>query len=303
MCKNFFWGIADNSRKLIMKSWSSICSPKDEEGLGVKEIRSWNKALISKWIWLLDKTPVSIWCQWNKGYNFPHCSIWELSCKGHFSESFRSILSVKDALVSSVGSGSSARQLLDSWTKSGKFVAQSAYDWFRDKHPLQICYKAIARRTIVPKHGIITLLVIQKKLATVDSLQARGLVLINRCILCKNACESHSHLFFKCPFSREVWHGLLNWMHISGRTDNYIYELLWAKSRGSSRHWKNAWFSSCIAGAIYYLWGERNRRIFNATESTTAQLLHSIKFTVSTFLLNVTFPKPDLRIINSISVS
>ncbi|XP_074299393.1 uncharacterized protein LOC141630480 [Silene latifolia] len=61
ICKNFFWGIEDNRRKLVLKSWTDICSPREEGGFGIKELLSWNRALLAKRIWLLDLPPVGIW--------------------------------------------------------------------------------------------------------------------------------------------------------------------------------------------------------------------------------------------------
>ncbi|XP_074276931.1 uncharacterized protein LOC141600589 [Silene latifolia] len=48
LCKNFFWNIKTTDKRMVAKSWSSICSPPAEGGFGVKELLYWNKALISK---------------------------------------------------------------------------------------------------------------------------------------------------------------------------------------------------------------------------------------------------------------
>jgi hypothetical protein len=60
--KNFWWGFPVNrSRNLSLKSWSSICTPKNAGGLGFKKMHDFNLAFIAKLGWkLLSK----IDCLW-----------------------------------------------------------------------------------------------------------------------------------------------------------------------------------------------------------------------------------------------
>jgi hypothetical protein len=47
--KNFWWGFPkDKSRNLSLKSWRSLCLPKDQGGLGFRLMRDVNLSLISK---------------------------------------------------------------------------------------------------------------------------------------------------------------------------------------------------------------------------------------------------------------
>ena len=45
-CSRFFWKGRDVPAKGARVIWSSICYPKNEGGLGLKDITSWNKACI-----------------------------------------------------------------------------------------------------------------------------------------------------------------------------------------------------------------------------------------------------------------
>lgn len=57
----------------------------------------------------------------------------------------------------------------------------------------------------IPKHGFILWLVLHQRFLTCDRLQSWSSVPIDRdCVLCKNAEESHQHLFFRCAYSRQV---------------------------------------------------------------------------------------------------
>jgi hypothetical protein len=62
MFKNFWWGFPkDRSRNLSLKSWSSICLPKHEGGLGFRRMHTFNLSLITKLGWkMISKTD----CLW-----------------------------------------------------------------------------------------------------------------------------------------------------------------------------------------------------------------------------------------------
>jgi len=46
--KNFFWGGSEDNRKISWIAWSFICLPKEYGGLGVRQLREFNIALLGK---------------------------------------------------------------------------------------------------------------------------------------------------------------------------------------------------------------------------------------------------------------
>jgi hypothetical protein len=54
---NFFWWGGEDSRKTSWISWKSICLSRENSGLGVRQLREFNLALLDKWGWglLVDK--------------------------------------------------------------------------------------------------------------------------------------------------------------------------------------------------------------------------------------------------------
>jgi hypothetical protein len=49
----FFWQSDEHKKKYRLTKWEVVCTPKDQEGLGVLNLGVHNKCLLSKWLFKL----------------------------------------------------------------------------------------------------------------------------------------------------------------------------------------------------------------------------------------------------------
>ena len=62
LVRDFWWGFKeDTGRHLYLKTWDTICSPKQVGGLGFRRFRDYNMALLTKMNWQMYVEPHKPW--------------------------------------------------------------------------------------------------------------------------------------------------------------------------------------------------------------------------------------------------
>ena len=56
-------GEGSEQRKIAWVKWETICLPKQKGGLGIKDTRTFNKALLGKWRWYLFHQSKELWAR------------------------------------------------------------------------------------------------------------------------------------------------------------------------------------------------------------------------------------------------
>ncbi|XP_074298720.1 uncharacterized protein LOC141629645 [Silene latifolia] len=164
------------------------------------------------------------------------------------------------------------------------FCISKAYDALRPKLPPLPCYKVVNSGCLLPRHKVILMLAIQRKLATTDLLMERGLPIPNRWSLCREAAESTRHLFFQCSYSKALLLRVTSWSGISSPCSQLRGILTWVhQSKVCS--WRKRWAYGSIAATVYTIWAERNRRIFCGLDRPISTLLRDIQLVVSAALI------------------
>ena len=61
--RRFLWGGGLDQRKIAWVKWESVCLPKEKGGLGIKDVRTFNKALLGKWRWDMFHHNKELWAR------------------------------------------------------------------------------------------------------------------------------------------------------------------------------------------------------------------------------------------------
>ena len=77
MVSQFWWGQKDKEQKMAWTSWDNLCRPKVEGGMGFKDLKAFNLALLAKQGWRLSKNPTSLTHRVFKAKYFAGCSFIE----------------------------------------------------------------------------------------------------------------------------------------------------------------------------------------------------------------------------------
>ena len=51
MQREFLWGWGHEGRRIAWVEWENTCKTKEESGLGIKDLRMFNMAILGKWKW------------------------------------------------------------------------------------------------------------------------------------------------------------------------------------------------------------------------------------------------------------
>ncbi|XP_074289181.1 uncharacterized protein LOC141614323 [Silene latifolia] len=273
-CRQFFWG-TESKRRMIFYSWDKVCRSRDQGGFDIREILSWNKTLMLKVFWSFSYHCTSIWMNWSKEFVFKRLSCWELAASFCVSPIWQKILYIRDEFLDKVGSRGKVQALFQDWNAAGRLPLKDIYQIFRGSHNVLKWLTPLTDSIVIPKHVVVATLVSQQALATVDNICKRGILFANRCVLCCSAAESSQHLFFQCPFSKHLMQQVLAWMGVTRGVLSLKHELYKiALCRGT--RWRRKAACCSLAAVVYYIWQERNRRVFDGGCLRADQLMRKL---------------------------
>ncbi|XP_071694959.1 uncharacterized protein [Rutidosis leptorrhynchoides] len=133
-------------------------------------------------------------------------------------------------------------------------------------------YHVVWFKQLVPKHAFILWLVIWDRLPTQERISKWKPTLNSLCPLCGRIPDSVDHLFFKCCYSRNVWKTMKSMILFQG-LPHKIGEIITVMS---NYPFKNQIWSVItrlvIAPAVYYIWQERNKRLFKGEKKNEKEL-------------------------------
>ena len=119
MVRKFWWGQTNEKTKMSQLSWNKVCTPKEEGGLGFRDLKTCNLALLAKQGWWHQTNTFSLVYRALKARYFPNGDFWGAEMGSWPSFTWRSIIAaqkiVRKGCKWQVGDGASIRIWADKW--------------------------------------------------------------------------------------------------------------------------------------------------------------------------------------------
>lgn len=126
LCSRFLLNGNISTRAKAKVSWSQISLPRDEGGLGFRNLCIWKKTLCLKFIWLLFSDSESIWAIWVKANLIQEYSFWCLDKNMTASWTWKALLKLrtlaKNFIRCALGNGTKASFWFDQWSPLGPLI-------------------------------------------------------------------------------------------------------------------------------------------------------------------------------------
>ncbi|XP_071738847.1 uncharacterized protein [Rutidosis leptorrhynchoides] len=294
--------------------WDDLCKPKDEGGLGIKRLKYWNIALMTSHIWRILTNKQTLWVKWIHTYHLANHHFWEVPITATASWSWRKLMRIRPIIevvrdsnwtwpTSWAVSYPQLRQIsVPELTVHPDEVLWSSYNNVKCRFSVARVWEAIRPRLTavawfrivwfsqcIPRHAFLVWLLMGERLKTQDKLKSweiHNMQLI--CPLCRLYPDSHDHLFFECLLARKIWKRMVvstwltaleNWKSICN-----------CMQSSANRNTSSMVVAKLVFGAtVYFIWQERNNRLFKKSHRTEVKLLDDIFCTVRLKLMSIKF--------------
>ena len=125
LCGVFLWKGDIEEHYAARASWEVVTKPKQERGLGIKNLSIWNKACCLRLIWLLFFQADSVWVAWFKEEVLDGClnNLWTTVPHRRYSWQVNKLLKLSSSIFNwvklCVQNGLSCRFWSDNWSPYG----------------------------------------------------------------------------------------------------------------------------------------------------------------------------------------
>ncbi|XP_039034030.1 uncharacterized protein LOC120170067 [Hibiscus syriacus] len=263
LCSRFFWKGSDKAACSARVSWAKIYQSKSEGELGLKNVKTWNKACMIKLIRNILAGEGSLWVVWLKTYILKENDLWLMEGGVNLSWCLNRILKLRTEALLTLSKGT--LKIRDIWEEilvKGDKVPWHKLIWF----PLHI-----------PKQSMIAWMTLLDRLPTRDRLQRMGIATVGNCDICNEAMETRDHLFLVCPLASYLWEAILLLTGLKRTPLSWEDMLAWACGAWKGKSLLTTILKLAWCARIYALWEERNRRIFQGCSRSADDILIAIK--------------------------
>ncbi|GJY05634.1 RNA-directed DNA polymerase, eukaryota, reverse transcriptase zinc-binding domain protein, partial [Tanacetum coccineum] len=290
--KGFLWCQGKLSKGKAKVSWGAICKPKDQGGLGLKNLGVWNEVLMIKHLWNVATKKNTLWVKWIYVERLKGKSIWEI----HSDSSSINVWHDKWSSVSPLSDFINTRDIYDARLRNSctirEVIHEERWSWpsewndeFDDLRQLQTpLLNDEIEDTVVWKSR--TGKELQFKISNVW-----------KDLSCN---DTKDDWFSMAWFAQSIpRHAFVSWLAVQKRLMTQDKLLRWRpnddlkcalcnKCPDSHNHlFFTCDFSKGIWNELYYLWQERNNRLFRNEKRDSNTVFNTIKETVGLKLTGI----------------
>ncbi|GJX75707.1 RNA-directed DNA polymerase, eukaryota, reverse transcriptase zinc-binding domain protein [Tanacetum coccineum] len=122
LMRGFIWSQGDLKKGKAKVKWEDVCGLKIQGGLGIKSLHCWNIALMSKHLWNIASKKDSLWVQWINAYRLydkgvGERNVWDVPIGNDVCWGWKKILQCRDVshIVTRLGDGCDTSLWFDHW--------------------------------------------------------------------------------------------------------------------------------------------------------------------------------------------
>ncbi|GJZ85987.1 hypothetical protein Tco_0657597 [Tanacetum coccineum] len=108
-----------------------------------------------------------------------------------------------------------------------------------------------------------------------------------KCTLCNICSDSHNHLFFNCSYTKKIWESLKMKVELSNTGNDWQDIVSSMAARNCSNNIKSILQRITLSTVVYYVWQERNARIFTQDKRDTETLLKIVTESIRMHLMSL----------------
>lgn len=159
---------------------------------------------------------------------------------------------------------------------AGTYSIKQVYNLLRGPFNKVPWRRLICNNIGSPRWVFILYTTLQEILYTRDKLDKQGIITDKVCALCNSEDETHQHLFFMCSTSEQMWNQMLKWLSINRQGQSWEDEITWAIQNAGKKDINLDMYRATVSAAVYFIWQERNYRIFQQRNRIIEQLVRLI---------------------------
>ncbi|GJZ40645.1 protein LAZ1 [Tanacetum coccineum] len=274
-----------SSMQVAKVAWDDICLPMREGGLGIRCLKIGNGLKSSLWY--------ELWCAQSPLHQY--ITPRDIAREGH---------NLRMCVVDII-SDDDCMRWRDGHGNVTEFSVKCAWEALRPRGLEIPWYSTVWFPHCIPRHKFYLWLLMRTSLKTQDKLRPWDVdpttdLAVLRCSLCGVQMDSHEHIFFECGYSSKVW-SLIRKLAGMENVPPILEDIVaWFHPMAAKRSFINVVGKLLFAATAYYIWLERNNRLFKNTRRSPEELRDLIMVVVRLKLVTFRF-KNKPRVIERLS--